>query len=165
MNAAQDLIDRLGRDGLTLAVAESCTGGLLGARLTDVPGASKVFLGGVIAYADDAKVRELGLDAKLLKDGHGAVSAAAAEAMAHGVRTRFKASLAVAVSGIAGPTGATAGKPVGTVWLAAVGPGDLVNVHRIHAEGDRSAIRETAVMEALHLLLRNLAEAKTEKLV
>ena len=163
--AAKRLLDRLEADKLTLAVAESCTGGLVGGRLTEVPGASKTFLGGVIAYSNDIKAAQLGVEPGLFKDGHGAVSAAVATAMAHGVRRKFGASLAVAVTGIAGPHGGSDHKPVGTVWLAALGPGDLVNVHRIHADGDRAKVRAAAVDEALRLLEKNLAEAETEKLV
>lgn len=161
---AVKLFQRLERDRLTLAVAESCTGGLVGGRITEVPGVSKVFLGGVIAYDNGIKTAQLGVDAALFKDGHGAVSAAVATAMAHGVRKKFGASLAVAVTGIAGPN-PNAEKPVGTVWLAALGPGDLVNVHRIQATGDRHAVREQAVTEALKLLERNIAEAEKEKLI
>lgn len=158
------LVARLKKDEMTLAVAESCTGGLLGGRITDVPGASAVFLGGVIAYANEIKIQQLGVDAKLFADGHGAVSAAVATAMAEGVRERFQAKLAIAVTGIAGP-GAEGAKAIGTVWLAALGPGDLVNVHRLQASGDRAAIREQAVVEALRLLERNLKEAEQEHLV
>lgn len=162
--AARRLLDRLDRDGLTLAVAESCTGGLLGGRITAIPGASKSFLGGIVAYANDVKVRELGVDAALL-EGVGAVSAAVATEMAKGVRTRFGAKLAIAVTGIAGPHGGTPGKPVGTVWLAALGPGDLVNVHRVNAEGSRDDVRAAAVEGALTLLQRNISEAEKENLV
>lgn len=165
VTGAQALVQRLAKDRLTLAVAESCTGGLLGGRITQVPGASQVFLGGVIAYADAVKMAHLGVDPALFGDGHGAVSAAVATAMAHGVRAKFGSKLAIAVTGIAGPSGATQGKPVGTVWLAALGPGDLVNVHRIQANGDRDAVREQAVQEALALLHRNVAEAEKEKLL
>jgi PncC family amidohydrolase len=160
---AASLLQRLQNDGLTLAVAESCTGGLLGGRITDTPGASASFLGGVIAYANEVKIRQLGVDAKLFRDGHGAVSAAVATAMAQGVREKFGASLAIAVTGIAGPT-AQGSKAIGTVWLAALGPGDLVNVHRLQAKGDRQAIREQAVQESLALLERNLIEAEKENL-
>lgn len=163
--AAQKLFERLERDGLTLAIAESCTGGLLGGRITEVPGASKVFLGGIIAYANQVKVDRLGVDPDLFADGHGAVSAAVATAMAKGVREKFGAKLAIAVTGIAGPHGGTPGKPVGTVWLAALGPGDLVNVHRLNADGDRQAVRLAAVADALRLLDRNISEAEKENLV
>lgn len=162
---AQKLVDRMRRNGLTIAVAESCTGGLLGGRITEVPGASKVFLGGVIAYDNGAKTRHLGVDLALFADGHGAVSAAVATAMAKGVRERFGTEMAVAVTGIAGPHGGSDAKPVGTVWVAALGPGDLVNVHRINADGDRPAVREAAVREAIRLVDRNLSEAEKEKLV
>ena len=163
--AAQKLFDRLERDGLTLAVAESCTGGLLGGRITEVPGASKVFLGGIVAYSNEVKAKQLGVDPTLFADGHGAVSAAVATAMAKGVRERFGARLAIAITGIAGPFGGTAQKPIGTVWLAALGPGDLVNVHRLQAEGDRQAVRLAAVADAIRLLDRNVSEAEKEQLI
>lgn len=158
------LIERLIKDNLTLAVAESCTGGLLGGCITQVPGASRAFLGGLIAYAGNVKTSQLGVDASLFRDGHGVVSAAVAQAMARGVRERFGAKLAVAVTGIAGPH-ADSDKPVGTVWLAALGPGDLLNVHRIQADGDRAAVRDQAVQEALRLMERNIAEAEREGLL
>lgn len=158
------LLARLERDGLKVAVAESCTGGLLGGRITEAPGASRAFLGGVIAYSNDAKAERLGVDARLFGDGHGAVSAAVAEAMARGVREKFHADVALAVSGIAGPGGGTPEKPVGLVWLAAVGPGDLLSVHRIRCDGDRAAVRNEAVVEALRLLEKNLDEAERARL-
>jgi nicotinamide-nucleotide amidase len=159
------LLDRLARDGLKVAVAESCTGGLLGGRITDAAGASRAFVGGVIAYSNEAKSKHLGVEARLFADGHGAVSAAVAEAMANGVRERFGADVGLAVSGIAGPGGGTPEKPVGLVWLAAVGPGSLVSVHRIKCDGDRAAVREQSVVEALRLLERNLDEAERAKLI
>jgi nicotinamide-nucleotide amidase len=137
---------------------------LLGARITDAPGASAAFLGGVIAYSNASKADRLNVDAALFADGHGAVSAAVAEAMARGVLTKFGADVALAVSGIAGPGGGTPEKPVGLVWLAAVGPGDLLNVHRLKCDGDRAAVRAEAVVEALRLLERNLDEAERTKL-
>jgi PncC family amidohydrolase len=158
------LLERLARDGLRIAVAESCTGGLLGGRITDAAGASRAFLGGVIAYSNEAKARHLGVDARLFDDGHGAVSAAVAEGMARGALRHFGADVALAVSGIAGPGGGTPDKPVGLVWLAAVGPRDLLSVHRIRADGDRAAVRRQAVAEALRLLERNLDEAERARL-
>lgn len=158
------LLARLARDGLKVAVAESCTGGLLGGRITEAPGASRAFLGGVIAYSNDAKADRLNVDRHLFADGHGAVSAAVAEAMARGVLEKFGADVALAVSGIAGPGGGTAEKPVGLVWLAAVGPKGLVSVHRIKCDGDRAAVRNEAVVEALKLLEKNLDEAERAKL-
>jgi len=160
----QGLLERLARDGLTVAVAESCTGGLLGGRITEAAGASRAFLGGTIAYSNAAKQAHLGVEGRLFDDGHGAVSAAVAEAMANGVRRQFGADVGLAVSGIAGPGGGTPEKPVGLVWLAAVGPGALVSVHRIKSDGDRAAVRATAVAEALRLLERNLDEAERAKL-
>lgn len=158
------LLARLERDGLRIAVAESCTGGLLGGRITEAPGASKVFLGGVIAYSNASKVDRLNVDPDLLVDGHGAVSATVAEAMARGAMGKFGADVALAVSGIAGPGGGTPDKPVGLVWLAAVGPGTLASVHRLKCDGDRAAVRQQAVVEALRLLERNLDEAEKAKL-
>jgi nicotinamide-nucleotide amidase len=139
---------------LTLATAESCTGGMVGARLTDIPGASDVYLGGVIAYADDVKRRDLDVSADTLRD-HGAVSAETAAAMAAGARSRFGADLAVADTGIAGPGGGSAEKPVGLVYLAlASGRGDSTD--RFILPGDREAIRARATALALHLLRRHL---------
>lgn len=158
------LLERLARDGLRIAVAESCTGGLLGGRITDAAGASRAFVGGVIAYSNEAKTEHLGVEARLFADGHGAVSAAVAEAMANGVRERYGADVGLAVSGIAGPGGGTPEKPVGLVWLAAVGPKGLVSVHRIKCNGDRAAVRHQAVVEALRLLERNLDEAERARL-
>lgn len=158
------LLARLEREGLRIAVAESCTGGLLGGRITEAPGASRAFLGGVIAYSNDAKADRLGVDRHLFGDGHGAVSAAVAEAMARGVAAKFGADVALAVSGIAGPGGGTPDKPVGLVWLAAVGPRNLLSVHRLKCDGDRAAVRQQAVVEALRLLEKNLDEAERTKL-
>ena len=107
--------------GLTLATAESCTGGLVAARLTSVPGSSDVFLGGVVSYANEVKARALGVPEEVLRE-HGAVSAETAAAMAAGARARLGADVAVAVTGIAGPGGGTAEKPVGLVYLHASGP-------------------------------------------
>jgi len=136
--------------GLTVATAESCTGGLLGDALTDVPGSSGYYLGGVVAYADGAKASLLGVGAEVLA-AHGAVSAQAARAMAEGVRTRLGADLAVAVTGIAGPGGATADKPVGLVYLAVAGPGDT-EVHRRRWAGTRAENKDASAAAALDLL-------------
>jgi nicotinamide-nucleotide amidase len=147
------------RSELTLATAESCTGGLVAARLTDVPGSSDVFAGGLVAYADDTKRRQLGVPADLLR-AHGAVSAEVAEAMAAGARSTFGAEVAVAVTGIAGPGGGTVEKPVGLVFLHAQGPmGGLEQ--RVQLPGDREAVRVRATALALHLLRRLLAQSGT----
>jgi nicotinamide-nucleotide amidase len=136
--------------GLTLATAESCTGGLVGARLTSVPGSSDVFLGGVIAYANEVKEAELGVPASVLAT-HGAVSAETASAMAQGARARLGADVAVAVTGIAGPGGGTPEKPVGLVYLCAAGPGGE-SARDFVVTGDRESVRVRATVAALHLV-------------
>jgi competence/damage-inducible protein CinA-like protein len=136
--------------GLRLATAESCTGGMVAARLTGVPGSSAAFVGGVVAYADDVKQSELGVPEELLAE-HGAVSAEVAAAMAEGARDRLGAEVAVAVTGIAGPGGGTPEKPVGRVHLHAAGPdGALARV--LDLPGEREQIRVRAAVTALHLL-------------
>ena len=107
--------------GLTVAVAESCTGGLVAARLTDIPGASDAFAGGVVAYANDVKAASLGVPEQLIT-AHGAVSAEVAAAMAAGVRERLGADVGIAVTGVAGPDGGTEAKPVGLVYLHVSAP-------------------------------------------
>jgi nicotinamide-nucleotide amidase len=144
------------RAGLSLGVAESCTGGLVGGRLTDIPGSSDVFLGGVICYANRLKTELLDVPAALIA-GQGAVSEEVARAMAEGARARLGADLAVSVTGIAGPSGGTAEKPVGTVWFAVASPGKT-DTRRIIFLGSRREIRERAAQTALFLLHRRLAD-------
>jgi nicotinamide-nucleotide amidase len=144
--------------GLTLATAESCTGGLVAARLTSMPGSSDVFLGAVVAYADEVKARELDVPEEML-ERHGAVSAEAADAMAAGARARLGADVAVAVTGVAGPGGGTPEKPVGLVYLHAEGP-DGVLARRLDLPGDRKAIRARATVAALHLVRTLLARSR-----
>jgi nicotinamide-nucleotide amidase len=146
--------------GLTLATAESCTGGLVAARLTSVAGSSDVVLGGVVAYANEVKTGELGVSAELL-ERHGAVSAEAAEAMAAGARARLGAGVAVAVTGIAGPGGGTPEKPVGLVYLHAQGPSEDLT-RELNLPGDREAIRGRATAAALHLVRALLAQSGRE---
>lgn len=143
--------ERLRRRGLTLAVAESCTGGLLGGRLTAVPGASRWFRGGVIAYADGVKRKALKVPAGVLAR-HGAVSAECAAAMASGARKAAGASVGVAVTGIAGPGGARPGKPVGTVFVASSGPGTRAGARRLLLLGTREEVRRRSASAALQLL-------------
>jgi nicotinamide-nucleotide amidase len=131
--------------GLTLATAESCTGGMVAERLTEVPGSSDVFLGGVVAYADALKRAELGVPAEVL-ERHGAVSAETAAAMAQGARERLGADIAVAVTGIAGPGGGTPEKPVGLVYVHAAGP-----------DGERTA--DFSWTSDLHLVRRLLTQS------
>ncbi|HET6399429.1 MAG TPA: CinA family protein [Candidatus Thermoplasmatota archaeon] len=152
--AAATLLARLQESGLRLAVAESCTGGLLGATLTSLPGASAAFAGGVIAYANDAKQALLGVPEQVLLQ-HGAVSEECALAMARGALLRLRADVAVSVTGIAGPGGGTPAKPVGTVWLAAVGPGPARAERHVFA-GGRDEVRQQAVAHAVALALRAL---------
>lgn len=158
---AATLIDRLVARRWTVACAESCTGGLLGASFASVAGASEAFRGGVVAYHDDVKRTLLGVEPDLI-DRFGAVSGAVAEAMAHGVRDRTGADVALAVTGVAGPEGGSAAKPVGTVWIAALGPAHLLFAHRFHFDGDREQIQQKAVREALAMLDQNLEEARLE---
>ncbi len=143
--------DALRSAGATLAVAESCTGGLLGARLTALAGSSDYFLGGVISYADDVKAGVLGVSRQLLQE-HGAVSDQVATAMAEGVRRLTGATYALAVTGVAGPDGGTPQKPVGLVHIACSGPGRTRST-RNHFPGDRDTVRQFSATRALHLLL------------
>ena len=134
-----------------IAVAESCTGGLVQSRLTDVPGSSQWVLGGVMAYANEVKIEQLGVSPVLIEE-HGAVSEAVAGAMAEGVRERLHADLGVGVTGIAGPTGGTPSKPVGTVMIAVTGrPARTFNF-----PGDRNTVRLQATQAALEMVRRAL---------
>ena len=146
-------------EGLTLATAESCTGGMIGVRLTDVPGSSDVYLGGVIAYSDDVKRRELDVPDEVLQQ-HGAVSAETAAAMAQGARVRFAADIAVSVTGIAGPGGGTHEKPVGLVYIAVESSRGMAARSGV-LPGDREAIRLRATALALHLLRTVVTQSAT----
>jgi nicotinamide-nucleotide amidase len=145
--------------GLTIAAAESCTGGLVAAAITEVAGASGYFLGGVVSYSNEAKEAFLDVPHALLAR-HGAVSAEVAAAMATGARSRFGADLAVSVTGIAGPDGGSAEKPVGLVHLAIASAGA---VHAVGEQfgGDRAAIRHAAASRAFELLLAQARKART----
>jgi nicotinamide-nucleotide amidase len=144
------VLERCRERGLTLATAESCTGGLVAARLTSVPGSSDVFRGAIVSYADGVKVSELGVPESVLA-AHGAVSAETAEAMAHGARARLGVDVAVSVTGVAGPGGGSEEKPVGLVFLHASGPdGDLARSTSL--PGDRETVRARAAASALHLV-------------
>jgi nicotinamide-nucleotide amidase len=143
----------LQRQGATLAVAESLTGGSLAARITDVAGASTVFRGGVVAYAGDVKATLLDVPVELL-DRHGAVSAEVAEAMAVGARRRFCASYAVSTTGVAGP-GSQEGKAAGSVYVGCAGPVGVVS-QQLTLTGSRADIRASTCIAALDLLRRTL---------
>lgn len=146
---------RLAARGWTLAVAESCTGGLIAHRLTAVPGSSRYVLGGVVCYADRAKVRELGVPAELIRR-RGAVSAECAEAMAEGARRRWGADCSLAITGIAGPGGGSPAKPVGLVYVACARRGSKARALRLHLPGDREAVRSRSAIAALTMLWRLL---------
>jgi nicotinamide-nucleotide amidase len=146
-----DLVARGFADhGLTVATAESCTGGLLAARLTERPGSSAWVLGGVTAYANSAKEQLLGVPAAMLVE-HGAVSPEVAVALAEGARSRFGADIGVGITGVAGPGGGTAEKPVGTVHVCVAGP-DGRESRALRLPGSRTAVRERSVTRAMHLL-------------
>jgi nicotinamide-nucleotide amidase len=134
----------------TLALAESCTGGFIANQITNVPGASKIFLGGVVSYSNKAKQKFLGVRAKTL-ERHGAVSEAVAAEMAKGARKRFGADFAIAVTGIAGPTGGTKSKPTGTVYIALAGPFGTVVSHKLNHFG-REQFKKVTARQALELL-------------
>jgi len=151
-STAELVLDLLRARGLTLATAESCTGGLVATRLTAVPGASDVFEGAVVAYSDGLKSAELDVPEALLL-AHGAVSAEVAAAMARGARARLGTDVAVAVTGVAGPGGGTVEKPVGLVFLHASGP-DAELAVRLDVPGDRETIRLRSTVAALHLVRR-----------
>ena len=154
--SVQELVLELCRArGLTLGTAESCTGGLVAARLTSVAGASEVFHGGVVAYDDRLKEALLGVPADLLAT-HGAVSAEVAAAMAHGARERVGVDVAVSVTGVAGPGGGRAEKPVGLVFFHVAGPTGEMSL-RFEIPGEREWIRTRSAVVALHLVRRLLA--------
>lgn len=140
-----------------IAVAESCTGGLLAARLTELPGSSERVAGGVVAYSNEAKAELLGVDPALI-ERHGAVSGEVAEAMADGAAARFSAAVGVAVTGIAGPGGGSDEKPVGTVWWCVKPARGEALVRSARLPGDRAEVRDRSTTVALHLLRRALLD-------
>ncbi len=147
----------LGR-GLTVATAESCTGGLVADTITDVAGSSGYFLGGLVSYSNEAKERLLGVPAEQLA-AHGAVSAQVAQAMARGARQRFGSDLAVSVTGVAGPGGGSASKPVGLTYVCLDGAFGC-EVRRFTFGGDRAANKEAAARTALEMLLEGAGRAR-----
>ncbi|HQN75354.1 MAG TPA: CinA family protein [Methanomassiliicoccales archaeon] len=146
-----DILGRLGKAGLTLAVAESCTGGRICDRITDVPGSSEHFKGGVVVYSNDSKVRFLGVSHETLKI-HGAVSEECAREMASGVAKAFGADIGVSVTGIAGPGGATPQKPVGLVFIGIAMKKEQAAFQYLF-DGDRKSIKAQATEQALRLVL------------
>ncbi len=148
-SAAWRVLESLAGRGETLATAESLTGGLLSAGLTDVPGASRSFVGGVVSYATRVKVAVLDVPAEVVAQ-HGVISEECALAMAHGVRARLDATWGMATTGVAGPD-QQEGRPVGTVWVAVVGPGHS-EARQLALDGDRLAIRQASCEAVLSVL-------------
>ena len=151
LSQAEALLESYRRAGLTIATAESCTGGLVAGCLTEIAGSSDVFERGFVTYSNAAKAEVLGVPAALIAE-RGAVSAEVAEAMARGALERSTADAAVALTGVAGPGGGTAEKPVGLVHIGAVRRGGAARLRREIFDGDRSAVRARSVAIALELL-------------
>ncbi len=158
----EEIIGLLVESGKTLAVAESCTGGLIGHRLTQVSGSSAAFLGGVIAYHNSVKEKTLGVPADVL-EREGAVSEATAAAMAEGVRRLLGADIALAVTGIAGPTGGTEERPVGLTYVALSTAPDVLTCERHLWQGKREENKESSATAALSLLERHLRRTRTRR--
>jgi len=155
MTAAADLLERYRRAGRKIVTAESCTGGLVAGALTDIAGSSDVVERGFVTYSNEAKTELLGVPAEMIAK-HGAVSAQVARAMAEGALEHSHADVAVSVTGIAGPGGATAGKPVGLVYFGLAAKGAETRVERHQFPGDRAAVRGASVEAALQLLAEAL---------
>lgn len=151
MNLCRELADLLENKHWLMTTAESCTGGLIAGACTELAGSSHWFERGFVTYSNEAKTELLGVDAALIAQ-HGAVSEAVARAMAQGALAHSRAQVALAVTGIAGPTGGTADKPVGTVWFGWCVQGVLTSEVR-HFAGDRAAVRAATVQHALQRLL------------
>jgi nicotinamide-nucleotide amidase len=141
----------------TIATAESCTGGLLAARLTELAGASDYMKGGIVAYSNEAKVSQVGVEQELI-ERHGAVSAEVAEALAAGARSRLDADMGVGLTGVAGPGGGSEEKPVGLVWLSVAGGDERGQTRSVNLPGDRADVRARATTVAMHLIRRVLAD-------
>ena len=150
--AASAVLDRAKAEGWKIATAESCTGGLIAAGLTEIPGSSNVFERGFVTYSNEAKTELLGVPADLIAE-HGAVSEPVARAMAEGALARSRADMAVAVTGIAGPGGGSAEKPVGLVFVGAARRGKAAVIERHVFDGDRAEVRRATVLRALELIL------------
>ncbi len=157
LDQARGLLALMEGGGLTLATAESCTGGLIAAALTAIAGSSSVVMAGFVTYANDAKHKMVGVRQESLAE-HGAVSAEVAREMAEGARARAGVSLALSCTGIAGPGGATPGKPVGLVFIACAREGGATLVERHVFPGDRAAVRAATVAAAFDLAERSLAD-------
>jgi nicotinamide-nucleotide amidase len=155
-NLESTIVALLTRQGKTLALAESCTGGWIANRITNVPGASAVLMAGIVSYSNEAKKNLLGVSEETLRE-HGAVSAAVARQMAEGVKNRNKTDFGLSVTGIAGPSGGTAEKPVGTVFIGLAGPGETIVEERTN-RFDRETFKFVTSQQALDLLRRNIPD-------
>jgi nicotinamide-nucleotide amidase len=146
--------DLLEEQDSTVSLAESCTGGMISAALTDIPGASTIFTGCVVAYDKQIKVQQLHVPETVIQE-HGEVSEACARAMATGCRDVFNTTYSLAVTGLAGPTGGSDEKPVGLIWLAVAGPQEVAT-RQLQLSGSRSRIRRVSVLQALDFLRRQI---------
>ena len=155
-STVDDQVAALLRGSLTIGTAESCTGGLLAARLTDPAGASEYVKGGIVAYSDEVKTSQADVSAELIK-AHGAVSEEVAQVLADGARSRLGADVGVGVTGVAGPGGGSAEKPVGLVWLSVAAPKDRRITRSVNLPGGRSDVRDRATTVAMHLIRRLLS--------
>lgn len=155
MSIESELVRELQARKWVFATAESCTGGLVAARITDVPGASDVFVGGIVSYSNAVKHSQLKVPQEVL-DTYGAVSSQCARQMAEGACAQLDADLAVSVTGIAGPGGATPTKPVGLVYIGVAARGAATQAREFHFAGTRAEIRQQSVDAALTLALRTL---------
>ncbi len=158
---AEALLEAFRARGVLVATAESCTGGLIAAALTEIAGSSDVVDRGFVTYSNAAKTELLGVPAALI-EAHGAVSEPVARAMAEGALRRSAAGVTVSVTGIAGPGGGSAEKPVGTVWFGCAGPGGARATERRVFPGDRAAIRAATVLHAFEMLRRALGQRGTK---
>ncbi len=154
MTLEEELGEKLRDRKLTIAVAESCTGGLLGSKITDVPGSSEYFLGGVIAYQNEVKESLLHVPQDVIAS-HGAVSAQTVEAMASGCRELFKCDIAVSITGIAGPGGGSAEKPVGLVYVGLATASGMIS-RRFQWDGSRVQNKESSIRAAMEMILATL---------
>lgn len=158
MKVEEEVGELLRADGLCLATAESCTGGGIAALITSVPGSSQYFKGGIVAYANEAKMALLGVQSETLEN-YGAVSRETVEEMAKGALRAFQADYAVATSGIAGPGGGTADKPVGTIWIAVANKNEIISYKEQRDDG-RAVNTQRAIEKALFLLKKALVDRK-----
>ena len=152
---AEHVVQRAASEGLTIATAESCTGGMVSSALTAIPGSSAAFTFGFVTYANEAKTQLLGVAPSTL-DAHGAVSRQVAEEMATGAVARSKANIAVAITGVAGPGGGTPDKPVGLVWFGLSGAFGTISEKKLFPGTSRELVRMLATRNALRLLSRGI---------